>query len=313
MSRIQAVEVHVDSWDQARSFGQRLAAAFIFRGQNNSSWPLSTRLERDIEAAGGASANRTGAESRILKAFTKRVRLYSSVPPRNDLEALGLLQHYGAPTRLLDFTRSFYIAAFFAINGASTNCAVFAVNTKNLVLGIDSILKTDYGNLPFDECNDVLRETALAGLREDLPKTGFRLKSGEITINETKIPTPMLVLPVELDQLHERLSIQQGTFLFQMNLFGTFEENLANTLGLSQNLTLKRIPVDDCFDFPEAQYDLVKIVMPQTVQEEGFWDLDDMNVNSQSLFPGLDGFARSLSKYCRTRSFVKPKTGDESD
>lgn len=63
MPRNQAVEVQVDSWDQARSLGQRMAAAFIFRGQHNSSWPLCTRLERDVTAAGGAPANRTWAES----------------------------------------------------------------------------------------------------------------------------------------------------------------------------------------------------------------------------------------------------------
>ncbi len=190
---------------------------------------------------------------------------------------------------------------------------MFAVNTTKLILGIDRILKTNYGELPSDECLDALREPIIAGLRELLPRTGFRLNSGKITLHERTIPTPMLFVPVELGQLHERLSIQQGTFLFQMNLFGSFEENLAKTLGLSRNLNLKRIPVDDCFDFPEARYDLVKIVMPQATQEEGFWDLEDMKVNAQTLFPGLDGFAGSLAKYCRTRRFVKPEISDESE
>ena len=38
------------------------------------------------------------------------------------------MQHHGAPTRLIDFTWSPYVAAFFALERATGDAAVWAVN-----------------------------------------------------------------------------------------------------------------------------------------------------------------------------------------
>ena len=43
------------------------------------------------------------------------------------------MQHHGAPTRLLDFTWSPYVAAFFALVHTTKQAAVWAVNPKRLV------------------------------------------------------------------------------------------------------------------------------------------------------------------------------------
>jgi len=53
----------------------------------------------------------------------------------DDLEWLTLMQHYGTPTRLIDFSKSLFVALYIAINESFTeNSVIWAVN-KHLVMG----------------------------------------------------------------------------------------------------------------------------------------------------------------------------------
>ena len=68
-------------------------------------------------------------ETRIRRIFERKSHLFLNDVPRGDeLEWLALMQHHGAPTRLLDFTWSPYVAAFFALERAGSDAAIWALN-----------------------------------------------------------------------------------------------------------------------------------------------------------------------------------------
>lgn len=75
-------------------------------------------------------------------------------------------------------------------------------------------------------------------------------------------------------RLNERLSVQQGVFLCPGDVRRRWIENLDALGDTSQ--TIRRF------------------VMDATVLDRAFHGLARMNVTARSLFPGLDGYAKSL-------------------
>ncbi|MEO7650617.1 MAG: FRG domain-containing protein, partial [Bryobacteraceae bacterium] len=94
---------------------------WIFRGQSNSTWGLTTSMERlrfRYSSTSNKALSGEKAEALLLREFKRHYHRYTDPTPdlRDDLEWLAIMQHHGAPTRLLDWTFSEYIALFFAIN-----------------------------------------------------------------------------------------------------------------------------------------------------------------------------------------------------
>lgn len=88
---------------------------------------LKSTLERAFDLD-----NRATAERDLVYRYQQALPNYvpAGQMPTGYLDVLGSMQHHGAPTRLLDFTRSPYVAAYFAVEDVFSDdtCAIWAVN-----------------------------------------------------------------------------------------------------------------------------------------------------------------------------------------
>jgi hypothetical protein len=81
--------------------------ALWFRGHARSKWKLEPTLSR---------MGKLDAEMQVTKRFQQNAYQFLSHIPEHEWEWMFLMQHYGVPTRLLDWTENPLIALYFAIN-----------------------------------------------------------------------------------------------------------------------------------------------------------------------------------------------------
>src|SRR5512140_2535763 len=78
---------------------------WAFRGERDERWPLYSSLSRYLMNFGVAKQAWPAQESRILRIFKRKAHQFLDKPPalEDDFPWVALMQHHGAPTRLIDF------------------------------------------------------------------------------------------------------------------------------------------------------------------------------------------------------------------
>ncbi|MFD2272049.1 FRG domain-containing protein [Undibacterium arcticum] len=106
-------EISVSTWDEFVSLSSTLDG-WAFRGQQDARWPLLSSLSRYLDAFIPDKSTWRLREERAIRIFRRKAHNYltDSSVLSNDLRCIALMQHHGAPTRLLDFTKSPFVAVF---------------------------------------------------------------------------------------------------------------------------------------------------------------------------------------------------------
>jgi hypothetical protein len=281
------LEIVPESWELARHLSRRLWG-WIFRGQEELSWELVTTLDRGPEYRRYERWRLPAVERFILEQFQRRaVSALADRPPLDDLlEWTALLQQHGGPTRLLEFTSSFWVAAFFAIErgtGGEQSAAIWAVNPQRLRAEGSGKLAAGWRDFTLE--SNLSSEELL-----DAPAQLYRF------LVQQQRP-PKLVFRVDPHRMSERMAAQQGLYLtpfdleatFEDNLFGTFDASPAAARGVDPTVWRGRAS-----DPQLSDYAIVKVVVPGAMHKHAALELRTMNLTAATLFPGLEGFARAL-------------------
>jgi hypothetical protein len=261
-------ETVVTSWKQLRDILEDLAdAGWAFRGQADAKWPLESSLARHLRTFVTPRRDRWNRESKILNTFQRKAHLLlpRTPDPSETLEWLALMQHHGAPTRLLDFTWSPYVAAFFALEQATNDAAIWALAPSD-----------DVRNLRGFQISKMLREV----LKLEQFQTQSRQNPTKFDGPETRQPEGAKDVDGRLQRavigepvlMNQRMTAQAGTFV----------------------VPLTRIDVPLLDVVPSSRMFKVRL-KTASLRRHTMDRLYNMNINNATLFPGIDGLARSLA------------------
>src|SRR5262245_48687197 len=249
--------VRIGSWDEYLSIiSDSPYQYWAFRGHRDASAPLFSLLSRYFMSFNVDPRAWREQEERILRIFKRKsVHFLDIVPDReDDFEWLALMQDHGAPTRLLDFSWSPYVAAFFALHNTTHEGVIWACNPVEIRKEREVDLDVP-GNF---------RKHFLSN------KNSFAWLG-------------------EPHAMNRRLIAQSGTFLVPGILHESIEEILLN--------------------YPNPENTLIKIIVPaDKVRIKGMRELYRMNITQATLFPDLDGLARSLAYELEFHWAYDPRT-----
>lgn len=277
---------------------------FYFRGQADADWDLSSSLERMIKSLYQREDSfdiPRRYEIEMLEEFKRKYPLYEKyrIPAEGDnIEWLSIMQHYGACTRLVDATESIYVALFMATQNQFSNsdAAIWAIN-KNI---LNSKKYHLYRKNVDKKAPSLSLSTAEA--------YAYNYANSFIGSYYNRGECPQQIIAIKPKMSNERLSIQQGLFLMPTDISVPFKYNLDNYLpGVGFNRTDNSFNSIEFSKFVEYSHDnrnkanndsilMFKITIPHVFKLGITQLLLQMNISSETLFPGLSGLSQSLNR-----------------
>ena len=259
----------VETWDEVIRRIKELSTSsdkWVYRGHSED-YELATSLERAQKYFDIKGLDLPGIEEQLIRNFWRRFQGERDEDLNKDkLYCISIMQHHGAPTRLLDFTWSPYVGAFFALESSKNP----PYKSKDMPIlwcinidWIESEVKKIVNNkLLGDRCCD----------RKRNDETFVPMYMSKQRKKFVHLENPL--------RLNTRLVIQQGIFLCPGDVSCSFEDNLKNLKHWNDKNNIVKISFN----------------LSKNERKIALHELHRMNINQASLFPGLDGYSRSMKQ-----------------
>lgn len=242
---------------------------YIFRGHADASWKLESTLERVIGSKWSAE-NAQKFEEHSLGTFRSKFNIYNQLEqiPKSKLSWLSLMQHYGVPTRLLDFTQSPYVALYFALEAynplSKLDFAVYAIDYT-------AIMENSITHIKNKDVKFSYERTDIHGNQDEI---------FDDVVDRFSYDILWITEPLELNA---RIDRQAGTFLISGNREKTIESIIHSSL------------------YPNC---VTKLVIKNDLYENVYALLRKMNINSKSIYGDLSGLAKAIKMELQVYTYI---------
>jgi len=269
---VPAPVVDIEDWSEFVKYandvsgvGRPTDVAHIFRGHSNHLWRLLPSFSRAMISASVAAQRALEIEERGLSIFQRQAHLHIDDDFMRDedtpLTWWTLMQHHRAPTRILDWTKSPYVAGYFAVQasldaaGAETPGMVWVAHVRT----IRDYCRARYGR---------------SGISE-----------GDFVGRATQHDAEPVLYVVRRPRESERMVAQQGVFSVSEQILADHGQVISDAMAWAGH------------DNDEPQFFGIRIA-PQ-LKTDFLRRLRTMNVTAASLFPGVDGLGMAVAEAMR--------------
>jgi len=244
---------------------------FLFRGIDKD-WPLLPRVfHEDIKKWEGQDFPNNkyttwATEKIILDTFiTEASAFITGISPKNLLKWAEYAQHYGVPTRLLDWTSNPLVAMYFACcSRCNADPVVWVLHLANYYR-----FRNEH-----DGCKDKLTIAKNANL---------------LLAGKEGWDYPVVYLPYYVDQ---RMSAQSSFFM----IWGNKKEPLQKLIPPRNRMIPSNLNKDGVRrnTMSQKQGILLKLTICNDRKQHIMRQLDMLGINKKTLFPGLDGVGKYI-------------------
>ena len=245
---------YIKSWKQFKKLAEEPNGPYLFRGQANENWDLSSPLTRIINNYCIDHVLAVEIEKKALSWVQKSLKdkdgVWNKIESTNALAWWEIMQQYGLRTFLLDWSKSPYVALYFSVRSHPKARGAFFVADVGHLQWIQSIRSREDENKP-----------QLNTLTQIEKSINFKKHDKAMAI--IKSPNPTI-----------RMTAQSSSFSILTNKFESHDI-------AGDDIVFGRIG-----NPPEEKYSIFdKYIIQNNLKQNFLSRLNEIDINESTLFP----------------------------